>query len=348
MAERLRPDPWPPVAAWPPWKMMVWARLQQVRVDVVRALDLTEAADIIEATCMFANTAYQCLTCRGLTRLRQAMSGKGLMDAYTSLHSAEKNRLKLMSGEQLQAVLPMIRDRVRAYLPADHPYRSALDGIPDLTTPTSRALRDHVAGRSAAGPVRLTEALGEDQLLAAEVFGATCAIEDFQQEQVRRFRGGLGATSVVVFALAAFLGILGFVHPAFIPLCLHATKGTMCPSGGKAPGRADAFLILGAGAVGATLTVVRTLSELKPAGVRFTLSVAQGLVKIALGAITALIGIMILQTQSLPGSFATQTGILISAVVFGFGQQLITGLLDQRATKLMNSASSQTPSGSDR
>lgn len=87
------------------------------------------------------------------------------------------------------------------------------------------------------------------------------------------------------------------------------------------------------------------LTGLKPAGVRYSLSVGQGLVKLAFGAITAMLGIIILSTQSSVGVLGSQAGLLTTAVVFGYSQQLFTRLIDQQANDLVTAASSTTKAG---
>jgi hypothetical protein len=98
--------------------------------------------------------------------------------------------------------------------------------------------------------------------------------------------------------------------------------------------------VLGIGGVGAALAVARNLAGLKPTGVRYSLSVGQGPIKIAFGAITAMLGIIILSTQTNVGFLASQEGLLTAAVVFGYSQQLFTKLIDQQATDLQKAASS--------
>ena len=110
------------------------------------------------------------------------------------------------------------------------------------------------------------------------------------------------------------------------------------------PSAASVPLILGLGALGAALSVALNLADLKPAGVRFSLTVAQGLNKIVLGSITAVLGIIVLRTvTNAPGFLGTQPGLLTTAVVFGYSQQLFTKLIDRQATQLTNAASPATP-----
>lgn len=194
----------------------------------------------------------------------------------------------------------------------------------------------------------LTDMLGTDQQVASQVMKAACRAEDQQQLQVRHFRSVLYGAATALFVAAAVLWIVGGIHPAYFPLCWPASgshPATMtCPTGGSAPSAADVPLVLGIGALGAALSVALNLAGLKPTGVRFSLTVAQGLNKIVLGAITAVLGIIILRTvTNAPGFLATQPGLLTTAVVFGYSQQLFTGVIDRQANALLNAAAPTTP-----
>jgi hypothetical protein len=429
-----------------PWKVTVWDRLRQVEADVEQAVGvqawklvrdgdgrgiegsadaqpalMLAARAIVRHTFQFIDAASACLDPPGrrTARLRERLTGGLLMSAYANLHAAERQRVLLLSDDQLMAILPSIRQRAIAYLPINDTRRVALDGVPDITAPAHQALArlqqqiagnvtaaipgtrqasaggeppqsqsgqapgvtvpaqgsegsrvavarrmaDHadqqrqdppaqggVPGSAAAppaAPTQLTAMLGKDQRIAAEALGAAFTAEDQQQAEVRRFRGVLFGTFASLVILVGILWLVGTIHPKFIPICFPksgAAAGTMvCPSGGTAQGTADIALVLGFGAVGAALAVARNLAGLKPAGVRYSLSVAQGLLKVAFGAVTAVLGILILRTQTnLPGVLGTQEGLLTSAVVFGYAQQIFTGLIDRQATSLMNAASPAT------
>ncbi|HEX3922975.1 MAG TPA: hypothetical protein VHY31_11870 [Streptosporangiaceae bacterium] len=204
---------------------------------------------------------------------------------------------------------------------------------------------DSAPGRRAA---QLTPMLGQDQRIATAALSAAMAAEDDQQAEVRRFRNVLFGTFASLTVVVAVLVAVGIWRAALIPVCLPkpgARAGTMvCPAGGRIPGAADLPLVLGLGTIGATLAVAKNLAGLKPVGVRYSLSVAQGLVKVALGAITAVLGVLILQTQtSLPGVLGSQQALLAAAVVFGYSQQIFTGLIDRQASSLMDAASPTTP-----
>jgi hypothetical protein len=352
-------------------------------------------------------------------RFWDSLTGEVLMSAYINLHAAESTRVLLLSSDQLAAILPSIRQRATAYLPANDPNFDALKTIPDPTQPTHQAVamrvqaqagrvtpqtqahrhlnspapgahdqankdgdphgvsdpgqptdpnagqgeqppgshkadqdhKDHAditVGQTAhPGAIVLTGMLGSDQEVAAQVINAANRAEDAQQLQVRHFRGVLYLAAAVLLAAVVVLSIAGAIHAAYFPLCwpLSGSHHTMiCPTGGNAPNPGDVPLVLAMGALGATLSVALNLTALKPAGVHFSLTIAQGLNKIVLGAIIAVLGIIVLRTvTNMPGFLATQPGLLTTAVIFGYSQQLFTRLIDRQANQLITAASPTTP-----
>jgi TRAP-type C4-dicarboxylate transport system permease small subunit len=97
---------------------------------------------------------------------------------------------------------------------------------------------------------------------------------------------------------------------------------------------------MGMGAFGAILSVVISLSVMKPPGVRYSLSAVQSLLKIAFGALTAVLGIMVLSTLLSSDSTVlnSQLKLLVAAAVFGYSQQLFTSVLDRKGTNLQDAA----------
>lgn len=224
---------------------------------------------------------------------------------------------------------------------------------PGQAPPDAGPGADEGAGGGKGGPpngptgpetdlLALTGMLGRDQRIASMALGEATRAEDQQQTGVRRFRGVLLGIFLGLLIAVALLAIWGSVHPSYFPLCVHNQAGsgttTACPTGGSSPDRADLALIMAIGGIGAVLAVATNLTSLKPTGVRYSLSVMQGLVKIPFGAITAMLGIIILSTQSSVGVLATHAGLISAAVVFGYSQQLFTKLIDKRADDILNQA----------
>lgn len=219
--------------------------------------------------------------------------------------------------------------------PGQAPSGAGPGGVGSGIAPDRRTATD-------ADLVVLTGMLGRDQHIASVALGEATRAEDQQQGQVRRFRGVLLGIFLGLAVAAGLLAILGSAHPGYFPLCVHnqsaTSAATVCPTGGNSPGKADLAFVMAIGGIGAVLAVVANLTGLKPTGVRYSLSVMQGLVKIPFGAVTATLGIIILSTQSDIGVLATHAGLISTAVVFGYSQQLFTKLIDKRADDILNQA----------
>jgi hypothetical protein len=158
--------------------------------------------------------------------------------------------------------------------------------------------------------------------------------------QVRAFRTTLGLTFLGALAVAIGLGFAAHFNPGFFPFCVKTGTTMACPSGGTTPSGSDVPLVMGVGALGAILSFVISLSSINPPSVRYSLSGVQGLLKIAFGALTAVIGIMALTTVSSSSSTVlnSQLKLLVAAAVFGYSQQLFTSVLDRKGTSLQNAA----------
>lgn len=278
-------------------------------------------------------------------RLRDRMTGGTLLSAYISLHAAEAAAVLLLSAPQLQARLPLIRERVTSYLPNDDSRRMALAGVPDLTAPVNQSLTR--GNGSPPVPPTLTPMLGEDQLIASEALSGANRTEDRQQWEVKRFRSLLTLAFVALVLAIAAVGVLGSLRPAYLPLCGTASTH-LCPNGRSAPGAIDIWLIMGVGMLGALLSGVIALSQSKPSGVHYSLSGVQGLNKVGLGALTAVLGIIVLRTllSSHSTVLSGQPELLTAAAAFGYSQQLFTGLMDKKASGLVDAASPETPAQS--
>src|SRR6266567_4595826 len=151
-----------------PWKVDVLDRLVQVEQDIERAIsfkgwrlnepgheprispregkkrtrELNQAEAVVTATDKYIDKTRKCLEPpeKGWQRFREWLTGELLMSVYTNLHAAETNRVLLLSSDQLAAILPTIRERAAAYLPATDARVVALNGLPDPTALAHQAL----------------------------------------------------------------------------------------------------------------------------------------------------------------------------------------------------------------
>ena len=93
--------------------------------------------------------------------------------------------------------------------------------------------------------------------------------------------------------------------------------------------------------LGALITAVAAARNLRGTSQPFGLQLAQIALKIPVGALTALVGVVILQAALTPTTQPATKGKLAAfAIIFGAGQELITSFVDRKAGDLLDSSKS--------
>lgn len=101
------------------------------------------------------------------------------------------------------------------------------------------------------------------------------------------------------------------------------------------------------GLIAAIVASVVALRNIKGTSTPYSLAVALALVKVPLGALTAVLGLLLMSGGFVPGLSALDSSsqILAWALVFGFAQQLLTRLVDQRASTLLENVGGRGAAG---
>jgi len=205
--------------------------------------------------------------------------------------------------------------------------------------------------------------------IASAVRGASSAALR-EQLRVRSFRNVIVAAIVAMVALAVGIAIMGFVRPTAVPLCFQPeSEGRttlVCPTNqsttepvaqgaGQSPRDIDAlehstarpidlFVVEMIGLAAAAVAATAALHGIRGSSERYGLPVALAVLKFPTGAVTAVLGLLLMRGQFVPGLTALDTSaqILAWALVFGYGQQLFTRLVDQQAHTVLNGVRSKT------
>jgi hypothetical protein len=171
---------------------------------------------------------------------------------------------------------------------------------------------------------------------------------------VRNFRNAVVVATVVLFSVAVALGIWGLSAPESIPLCFNPDDKIVCPAaesvyrpdGGDdknmvvlrtaKPG--DIFLIQFVGLVAAAVSGATSLHRMEATPVPFSLPIALTVLKLPTGALTAVLGLVLMGGGFVPGLSALDSApqILAWAILFGASQQLLTGLVDRQARGVLD------------
>jgi hypothetical protein len=153
------------------------------------------------------------------------------------------------------------------------------------------------------------------------------------------------------------------IFPDAIPLCFKpgvTTAATstqaaqqlfsVCPSGDlpqQQPEAGDILIVAGLGAIGGALGALVAIRNLRGTSTPYSVATALAILKGPSGAMTAIIGMLLLAGGFVPGltNLDSQRQILAYALVFGIAQQLVTRVADDRAQQLLNQLPSKDPQG---
>ena len=98
------------------------------------------------------------------------------------------------------------------------------------------------------------------------------------------------------------------------------------------------FFVLIAGALGAFLSALPSMITSRSGGLPYKLPFQQGLLKLAVGPLVAVVGIMLVIGGLVETSVSSTAALLGLAIVFGAGQQAVTAFADRRAAELLGPA----------
>lgn len=288
----------------------------------------------------------------GPARGRRA-AGIAVGSALASVHAAEELLLRRGSVGYVRGQLPDIHSDVRRHLDAHDPRRIRFEALLGTTSdefPLDEAAVENIAGAS------------------------TAAHAAYRQEyaQLRNFRSILLISAGILVMIAVLVGLWGFFQPRDLSLCFNPQEANkiVCPTNesrfnAQAPvpagsdiddvvagaaARGDIFLVEFIGMVAAAVSGATSLRRITGSSTPYGLAVALAVMKLPTGALTAVLGLMLMRGGFIPGLTALDNSpqILAWAVVFGAAQQLFTGLVDRQAQNVLNNVGGKPHSAAER
>ncbi|MGW9182514.1 hypothetical protein [Agromyces sp. NPDC055661] len=255
-------------------------------------------------------------------RLLTVWRGSDLDRVWLAIHRAEVLQVRSTADlvENL-ALLDDTRERVKQRLKSDDARLVALADVGDaFPKEQSISLRP--------GSMRR----------AAVALRAAHAVSAEQHRKVRSFRNILVATSLTVLSVALAVAVVGWMFPEWINLCWVANADAakpVCPTGGSTPSPGDVAVVEMFGIVGAAVVGAIGIRHLRGSGLPYAVPLWSILVKLPIGALTAVLALLLLQ---LIDSFtiSSQQEIAAWAVVFGVSQEAFTRLIDRQAQLVLD------------
>jgi hypothetical protein len=271
-------------------------------------------------------------------RTWRAFTGSSFERTLGNLDAVEVHLLRLAPVEVVKGALPSILAHVNRFLPKGDPRRVAVDGL-------------------ASERPAVLDAERRDLLISAQHAANTQRRRDLIR--LRSFRNML-LGGIFVFAMIALgLGLVGERDPTAIPLCFTPEEGgnvtVVCPRGELPLGpldlaeydldediedtvtAADIWLVELVGLLAAALASAAALRNLKSTSTPYAVPLALAVRKLPTGAVTAVVGLLLMRADFVPGLSALDSSaqILGWAVVFGIAQQLVTRFADSQASSML-------------
>jgi hypothetical protein len=291
----------------------------------------------------------------------RSLTGSPLERAASNVDAAEAHLLRVAPERYLRGHLPSLLAQVRRHLAADDPRRERFEAI---------AARAGLPG----------ELERQRDALVGAVRGASSAARR-EVVQVRSFRNVLVVAATLLAFAAGGLALVGVLNRNAIALCFNPTGAgqqgrVVCPTkertvgsepatGGAGGGGAstgtqagdvdattkmtttawDVPLIELVGLIAAAVAAAASLRRVQGTTTPYSLPVALALLKLPTGALTAVLGLLLMRGGFVPGLSALDTsGQIVSwAVIFGYAQEIFTLFVDRQANSVLNRVGRTVP-----
>ncbi|KES03154.1 hypothetical protein BU52_32020 [Streptomyces toyocaensis] len=248
------------------------------------------------------------------------VTGSTVDRAWANIHRAELTLLKLAVEKDLTGWGTEVLARAKQHLGVEDPIRHALESRVDSNG-------------------RKFDARFKD--LAVRALRAANDAQDLERSRLRSFRNILLTSVVITSVIAALLVVWGYADAQAIAgkLCFTSPgpdAERFCPIGGS-PSGGDVLIVEFFGLCGAVLAGAVSLRKMQGTATPYMMPICLLLLRLPVGALAALFGLLIIQGGFIPGLSDLDSGaqILAWALVFGVAQESITRLIDAQGRKVM-------------
>jgi hypothetical protein len=343
---RLWPEPWASHAS------MQAAAIQGELNHALAKRDLTQVEMSVKSTVEDMLKTARAATERSRIRWRgptDRWRGTSVERSHYYLHAAKIAIVDVLDAREVDARIPGAVARVATCLTPTDMRRPSIDALLDFD---QIGLPEKRAGLKRALEIGYD---ASDQLHA----------------RVRGFRNLLITVGVTILIFMAVMVAVVSASPESVPLCFTpsvtasqagtanpddtASTRTVCPGGQDEPNGPythepepqDIGIVAGLGLVGGALAGALAIRNLRGSSIPYDVPLALAFLKVPIGALTAVAGILLLGGGFVPGlsELDSQRQILAYALLLGYAQQVGTQLIDKQAQSLLNAVPSKDPDG---
>jgi hypothetical protein len=271
----------------------------------------------------------------GSRRARRARrTGADVERVMTNLDAAEIDLLRLAPYSWARAQMPSILAHVRRHLDERDPRRLQVEQI------AARALTSALTPADRGMVIAAARAASSEQRRGVH--------------RVRSLRNILAvAIAMLVFGAVAF-AVVGLAQPTWIPLCFNPEGAVVCPTSEtvlpldatraeidatlrSTTSRIDIPLIELVGLIAAAVAAATALGGLRQTTGAYDFPLMLAVLKLPTGALTAVLGLLLMRAGFVPGLSALDSSaqIIAWAVLLGYSQQLFTRVVDKSTQSVL-------------
>jgi hypothetical protein len=259
--------------------------------------------------------------------------GANIEAAFRKSHQAEAELIRLYTDEEASAEATAAVARANAALNRDDPMRVAARSL----------LRSPAAAAPAAAAAR--------RLLLSKTVQVGHEAVDGAHSRLRNLRNVLLSTTACITVLVLIFVIVVARNPTIVPFCFDpqgADGVVACPTGDgpdQVPHGLDVVVVAMLGLLGGSLAAALSIRNLRGTQTPYDIPIALAWLKVPVGALTAIGTLIAIRGAFVPGLSAldSQEQVLAYALIFGYAQQLLTGLIDRHALQVLASVPSKDP-----
>ncbi len=307
--------------------------------------------------------------------LLAALTGSGVERVTSQLDAVEADLLRIAPSEYLAGEIPSLLAHVQMHLRPEDPRRMRLEVI------AQRVIRDEDEPEAPASvspphngkPVRSPRLTNADRQAVISAVRAASSESRWKVSRLRSFRNVIIVSALVLVLAAVGTIFFAFEKPSALPICFTpanvvcTTSTTYVPpvaqeqSGGQQSAASqattdrimrrvatgwDVAVVELVGLIAAAIAAAAAVRNVRGTSTPYSLPVALAILKLPTGALTALLGLLLMRGGFVPGLSALDSSaqIIAWALVFGYAQQLLTRLVDSRAQTVLEGAGGNTKS----
>lgn len=296
--------------------------------------------------------------------LHMPRSGSLRERAMSNLDAAEAHLLNIAPPQYLLGQMPSLLHHVRRHLVPSDPRREEMERIarrlgfndPDHT-------QKQIPDQTQYDERKRIVCHERGQIITATRAASSAALRE--QVRLRSFRNVVVATTGVMTLLAIAMAVAGWLNPTLLTLCFAPEEAgqitVVCPTQQSKPfptsetapptttediddairitaGKWDLLIVELVGLTAAAVAAAGAIRKIRGSSEKYGLLAALAALKLPTGAVTALLGLLLMRGQFVPGLTALDTSaqILAWALVFGYAQQVFTRLVDQQGQTVLD------------